>query len=144
MRPEDMHLSEGEIQAYQDQELPASQSRRAESHLASCHTCQVKASEIYARSQRMTGRFSSLQPVLTASSNTALPAARRRLAEKLEQEKEIQTMKPKTFLHIPRLAWAVIAVVAALAIAIDLRARPRSGKQLPGSVPCGANPRGPD
>ncbi len=118
MQSKDMHLSEGEIRAYQDQELPASQSRRAEAHLAGCQACQAKASEIDARSQRMTGQFSSLQPVPTPSSNTTLPEARRRLAERLEQEKENPTMKTKTFLRLPRAAWAVIGVVAVLAIAM--------------------------
>jgi hypothetical protein len=118
MRSEDMHLSEGEIRAYQDQELPVSCSRRAEAHLAGCPACQVRASESQARSQRMTEQFSCLQPVPTRSPNTPLPAARRRLTERLEQEKEQQTMKPKTFIHLPRSAWAVIGVVAALAVAM--------------------------
>ncbi len=118
MKSEDMHLEDGEIRAYQDQELPASQSRRVEAHLAGCQTCQAKASEIYARSQRMTGQFSRMQPVPTQSSNTTLPAARRRLAERLEQEKENETMKSKTFLRLPRAAWAAIGVVAVLAIAM--------------------------
>jgi hypothetical protein len=112
-----MHLSEGEIRAYQDQELPANQSRRAEAHLASCQTCQAKATEIHSRSQRVTGQFSRLQPVRNTI-KTALPTASRRLAERLEQEKEQQTMKPKTFLLLPRSAWAVIGIVAALAIAM--------------------------
>ena len=117
MRYENVHLSEGEIRAYQDQELPTNQSRRAEVHLASCQTCQAKADEIHSRSQRVTGQFSRLQPVRNTIYN-ALPTASRRLAERLEQEKEQQTMKPKTFIHLPRSAWAVIGVVAALAIAM--------------------------
>jgi hypothetical protein len=36
----------------------------------------------------------------------------------MEQEKEQQTMKPKTFLHLPRTAWAVIGIVAVLAISL--------------------------
>jgi hypothetical protein len=119
MQSKNMHLSAGEIRAYEDQELSDSQSRRAEAHLAGCQTCQAKASEIRARSQRMIRQFSRLQPVLTPNSNTAVPAARRRLAERLDQEKEQQTMKPKTFIHLPRTAWAVIGVVAALAIAMS-------------------------
>ena len=118
MKSEDMHLSEGEIRAYQDQELPASQSRRAEAHLAGCQTCQAKASEIYTRSQRMTGQFARLQPAPTPASHTTLPALHRRLAERLEQEKENQTMQRKIFNRLPRAAWAVIGIVAVLAIAM--------------------------
>ena len=117
MRSKDMHLSEGEIRAYQDQELPASQSGHAGAHLASCPACQAKASEIQSRSQQVTGQFSHLQPVPTTI-NTPLPAAHRRLAERIEQEKEQQTMKPKTFLYLPRSAWAVIGIVAVLAISL--------------------------
>jgi hypothetical protein len=118
MKSEDIHLSEGEIRAYQDQELPASQSRRAEAHLAGCQTCQAMANEISGRSQRVTGQFSRLQPISTPASNTALLAAHRRLTERLEQEKENQTMKRKIFNRLPRAAWAVIGIVAVLAIAM--------------------------
>jgi hypothetical protein len=114
----DTHLKEGEIRAYQDRELPDSQSRRAEAHLASCQTCQAKAREINARSQHMAGQFSRLEPVPTPSSTTVLPAARRRLAERLEQEKEKLSMKPKIFNRLPRAAWAAIGVVVILAIAM--------------------------
>jgi Putative zinc-finger/Domain of unknown function (DUF4367) len=118
MRAEDMHLSEGEIRAYLDHEMPASQSRRAEAHLAGCQACQTRAGEIDSRSSRMTEQFSRLQPAPPSTSNTALPEARRRLAERLEQEKEKQTMLPKTFNRLPRLVWVGIGVVAILAISM--------------------------
>lgn len=116
MRPENLHLSEGEIRAYQDHELSTGQSRRAEAHLASCPACQAKASEVLTRSQQVAGQLSRLQTVSAQTSNTTLPAARLRLADRIEKEKP--TMKSKTFLRIPHTAWAVIGVIAVLAISL--------------------------
>ena len=113
----DMHLSEGEIRAYQDQELSSSQSQRCEAHLAGCQVCQVRASEIHLRTQRMTGQFSRLQSVPALSSKTTLPAARLRLADRIE-EKEKQAMKPKTFLNIPRSAWVALGIVAVISVSL--------------------------
>ena len=41
-----MHLSPGEIRAFQDQELPEAQRQRAAEHLASCPRCQTAAQEV--------------------------------------------------------------------------------------------------
>jgi hypothetical protein len=116
MQLKDMHLSEGELRAFQDQELSASQSQRCEAHLASCQACQAKASAIQLRTQRISGQFSRLQPTPAPSSNSPLPAARLRLASQIEKEK--QAMKPKTFLNIPRSAWVALGIVAVLAISL--------------------------
>ena len=117
MQPKDIHLSEGEIRAYQDQELSSSQSQRCEAHLAGCQVCQARASEIHLRAQQTTGQFSRLQPVPAPSSKTTLPAARLRLADRIE-EKEKQAMKPKTFLKIPRNAWVALGIVAVMSISL--------------------------
>ncbi len=144
MRSKDMHLSEGEIRAYQDQELPASQSRHAEAHLASCPACQAKASEIQSRSNAGDRAIFSLCSLSRHHFNTPLPAAHRRLAERMEQEKEQQTMKPKTFLHLPRTRLGGNRHRGCAGNLTDLCTRPCPGKQFPGSLPGRADPRGPD
>jgi len=117
MRLKQSHPHDGDLRAYSDHELPADQRRKIETHLASCTNCQARADQMSARSQRLMDRLSMLDAALDPKLNTPLPAARLRLAERFEKEKPV--MKSKTFLHLPRLAWATIGVLVALAFALS-------------------------
>ncbi len=117
MRLKHSHPYDGELRAYSDQELPADQRKKIEAHLAGCPNCQARADRMSARSQRLIERLSLLDADLDPMLSTPLPAARLWLAERFEKEKP--TMKSKTFLRLPRSAWATIAVLVALAFALS-------------------------
>jgi len=57
-----MHLSAGEIRAYQDQELDAQSLNRVRSHLETCTSCQEQAAQMLACSQQIAVRFQTLEP----------------------------------------------------------------------------------
>jgi hypothetical protein len=110
-----MHLEEGKIKAYLDQELSESENRRAEEHLVSCARCQALAEKLQARTGLVSTRFETLQ---AGRSETPLPvsAARARLQESYIDKEKISMMK-KIFSRQYRFAWAAVGIVAVLAIA---------------------------
>lgn len=113
-----MHLTEGEIQAYWDQELPEEARERISAHLSSCETCRVQAEDLLARSQLTQARLKSLssqpQPVLLSPQ-----AAQLRLADRMHSlEKENTNMFRTFFNRLSRPAWAALAIVALLAVSM--------------------------
>lgn len=111
-----MHLSEGEIRAYQDHELTDAEHQRVQAHLASCLRCQAAAQEVEGRARRIAAQFSRSYhdpaPILPAR------IARLRLAERATNAKENQSMWNKLFHRMPRAAWAALTVIAVLSIAL--------------------------
>jgi len=111
-----MHLSPGEIQAYQDRQLEAGALRQTEAHLAQCPQCQAAAQAALSQSRQVGKHLASLG---TATSKpTSTPAARLRLEARLQQEKESSTMWSKFTSRISRPAWVGLALVAVLAISL--------------------------
>jgi hypothetical protein len=113
-----MHLNEGEIRAYQDQELDQDALQRVQTHLASCLRCQAQADQILARSQEARVKMALLK---AESPRVFLPsaAARQRLdARSITTTKEYENMSKKWYTRIPRPMWAGILAVAILAIAL--------------------------
>jgi len=55
-----MHLSEGELRAYQDQELNQPATQKVEEHLASCLRCQEKAEALQIQARRVDDKMSYL------------------------------------------------------------------------------------
>ena len=113
------HLTEGEIRACQDRDLPPAELASAELHLAGCLSCQSKASVLAERSQRVQSRLAHLDSAAHNQPRTNLPGAHDRLAERIELEKENPMMKPTVFARIPRLAWVVATLVVVLAVAFS-------------------------
>jgi hypothetical protein len=114
-----MHLSDGEIRAFQDQELLPEARQVAADHLADCSACKSKAHAVQARALLIHERLRSLDPDLEWQNHLTTRAARGRLTARLSQyEREEQTMQSKLFSRIPRLAWAVITIVAVLAASL--------------------------
>jgi len=117
MQPRTTHLSDGEIRSLQDQELAADQNTAGEAHLADCQTCQARAAELLARSQRIQARLDHLPDAPADLPRTGVESARLRLATRLENRKE-NPMQSKTFLRLPRTAWAALVVVVVLAVSL--------------------------
>lgn len=114
-----MHLSEGEIRAYQDQELLPEARQAAADHLSACAACQAKAQAVQTRAQLIDERLRSLDPGLNLQPHLTTRAARARLTARLsDHEREEQTMRSRLFSRIPRLTWAIITIVTVLAISL--------------------------
>ncbi len=108
-----MHLSQGELRAYQDRELPPAQIRRVESHLSSCERCRAQADSLLATSDMVAARLNSISP----SRDPLRPGlARLRLEERIHgQAKEYETMFARLFSRLPRPAWAALITLVLLA-----------------------------
>jgi len=111
-----MHLNQGELRAYLDRELDATQTARIEAHLQACELCQAQAEEMRQRVARLSASMSLLN---SPHASASLPAAtaRARVAARLE-EKEINIMLQKLFAPPYRTAWVALGVVIVLAVAL--------------------------
>lgn len=112
-----MHPSDGQIHAYTDGELPEEQQRQLAAHLADCPACRQRAEALEARSRRVHDRLTLLEPDQAPS-----PAhlARARLDQRIEFEKEHETMFDKLFSRRLRPVWAIAAVIALLAVSLTI------------------------
>ncbi len=110
-----MHLSDGEIKAYIDQETGADEVQRTEKHLATCSRCQERHQALLITSEQIQSNLSALEP---AGKSHPIPAstARHRLHARF-QEKEL-TMWNKLFSRKARPVWIGLAIVAILAISM--------------------------
>lgn len=111
-----MHLTEGDIRSYQDQHMDLVAARRIEAHLATCADCRSKAQALSERAQRVQDHLSYLE--ISPQQPIAPTAAYQRLMARLPQEMEEPTMIKKFVARISRPTWAVIALVAVLAISL--------------------------
>ena len=110
-----MHLNEGQIRAYYDQELNEAERAQISQHLVGCATCQREAQQIQARSQQMQSYFATsplpVNPPLSADD------AYRQLQDRLlESQKESTTMWQ--LLRRYKTAWAGLAAALLFAIAM--------------------------
>ncbi len=113
-----MHLQAGELRAYIDHELDQTEMERTGQHLDTCPECQARFQAIQARSQRVQGHLFSLQ---TSSSRSpiSVKAARERLEKRHNQpQMEVIPMLNKLFSRRTRPVWAVLAVIAILAVSL--------------------------
>jgi anti-sigma factor RsiW len=126
-----MHLSEFDLRAYHDGELPPSEAARTADHLAKCAGCQVQLAEI----ERRAGRVSAVLDVLAPSpieaprsSATepgpsigfeAQPDAMAQAWRKFEQQLQEKPSMSNLFLRL-RALWVGLAAVIIVAIALSL------------------------
>ena len=109
-----MHLSEGEIQAYLDQELNPVQHENVEDHLETCTACQEMVETTRVRSQQVEEDFSvldynSAEPPLSAEK------ARARLTVRIsDSDLKEGNMWDNFKSLLPRPAWITLAVIALL------------------------------
>lgn len=110
-----MHLTEGLIRAYLDNEMPALQKEQARSHLASCPQCQQLAEQIAGQARQTDARLSMIDDphLQSLRPNTAHARLQARIAEK-----EKLTMRQKIFSTRYRPAWVALALVLILALAL--------------------------
>ncbi len=107
-----MHLDDGQVRAAIDHELDSV----AANHLAGCSDCRHRFDEIAAQSQKISARLASLEPQMDRALNASTALARFK-ARRVSNEKEIP-MLGKIFNRRYRAAWAMVALVALLAISM--------------------------
>jgi hypothetical protein len=109
-----MHLEEGTLRAYIDQQLAESERNRAASHLSSCAVCRTRAEKMLARSSSVAARLGVLDAI-DPQEHTA-PSPHLALARFKEQRlrKEIPLMN-RIFAPRYRVAWGVMAAIVLIA-----------------------------
>jgi len=110
-----MHLPEGQIKSYLDQELAPTEKERVEAHLATCPRCQQRANKLAAVGSGVSQHLSAL----TASQAQApsLGSARVRLQNRIAEKEKI-TMRHKIFNAKYRPIWVALALVLVLGVAL--------------------------
>jgi hypothetical protein len=111
-----MHTAEGQLKAYLDYELSASERAQIQEHLANCSSCQEQLEILSEQAEQVARRME----VLSARSIGETPstgAARARLQERIS-EKEKTSMFQKIFARQYRLAWAGLGLVLVLGVAM--------------------------
>ena len=111
-----MHLSDGELRAYQDHALSEPGAERARAHLAACARCQEKADQLVTRASQVERRLATLAP---GSNEAPISAGRARTQLEIKNSREEElTLFQKIFSKPYRPAWIVGGIVAILAIAL--------------------------
>jgi hypothetical protein len=111
-----MHLSDGEIRAYQDGAASEHEVERAQAHLAICARCQEKAERLAERASQIEAHLAVLVPTQREMPISA-SQARAKIEIKRSREEEL-TMFQKVFSRQYRTAWVVGGIIAILAIAL--------------------------
>ena len=106
-----MHLTTGQLKAYLDQELAASEREQAMTHLAHCTECQQELKDLDVRAHAVGDRLSSIVPSPPSAPHPA--AARARLQTRIA-EKELKTMWQRIFAPRYRSAWIALSLVLVL------------------------------
>ena len=114
-----MHLNDGELRAYQDQEMGIDRDPQVQAHLESCKSCQERAYALQERSREVSRRLNLFSPDGETGPIRAAEG-RRWLAEALQTtQQENNLMNNHTTIRRLRPLWAGLAVVAVLAIALS-------------------------
>lgn len=114
-----MHLSDGEIRAYLDQELYPERYPQVQAHLAACVRCRTRAEDLRTTADHVSQHMAPIQES-TGRSPVAASTGHLRLEAALQiNHKENPTMQNKLSSRRLRPLWAGLAVVATLAIAFS-------------------------
>jgi hypothetical protein len=111
-----IHLSQGILRAYIDNELSVEARGRAAQHLETCPRCQADLESLAGRMARIERRLGLLS-TLPDEARLQAGSARARLETRIA-EKENTRMFQKNLSRIPRLAWAALGVVLILGVAM--------------------------
>jgi hypothetical protein len=108
-----MHLTDGELRAYQDNQSGSEVRRAVEEHLSTCAVCQKRALDLSQRSHQVEDHLAAIAPMEGPSARLAYSHL-----QNLILEKENHSMFEKIFSRRFRFAWAALGVIAILAIAL--------------------------
>jgi len=111
-----MHLTDGEIRAYVDNELDTAACSQVQAHLASCAQCQQRSLVLSQRAAMSEQRLDALNP---GRQDAALPVQRAQARfQAILAQKENPPMFQRIFNPRARTAWATLGVVAILAASL--------------------------
>jgi hypothetical protein len=108
-----MHLPDGKLRAYQDNQLGSDEMEGIEKHLSTCFSCQKRARDLSRRSDQVEQHLTAIAPPERSSTQLAYSRLQTRISEK-----ENNTMFAKIFSRRFRLAWVAMGVIAILGIAL--------------------------
>jgi hypothetical protein len=111
-----MHIAEGQLKAYLDYELSASERAQIGEHLANCPGCQGKLEVLSAQAEQVAQSMEALAP-LPVKETPSTSGAQARLQEQISK-KEKMSMFQKIFARQYRLAWAGLGLVLVLGVAM--------------------------
>ncbi len=110
-----MHPTQGQLTALRDRQLDPVLLQQVEDHLAVCPACRAQAQILAQRGGQITSQLKSLDPLRPLP--PSMPLARARLQAKLSQKES--SMFQKIFASRFRLAWVLLGIALALAIAFS-------------------------
>lgn len=110
-----MHLTEGKIKTYLDQQLTPAGREQVEAHLAICSQCQQRAASLRSLGKQVGQHLAALAP--SPEQSSLLASARSNLQNRIA-DKEKTYMRNKIFAPRYRLAWAAMALILVLAVAL--------------------------
>jgi len=110
-----MHIKDGDLRAYIDNQLEPVDREQVSAHLASCSDCEGRLESLSLRARKVQVRMASLE----SGAETRFPSnvAYARLQERISQ-KENQSMFQKMFSRQYRLVWGTLGLIVILAIAM--------------------------
>ena len=108
-----MHIKDGELRAYQDQQTTLSRRAEIESHLSRCTRCQRQAEIVGERSKKINAQLERLS---APAERLVSPGAARLRLESYINEKENTSMSRKSMPRLNRWSMAGLALIALLAI----------------------------
>lgn len=108
-----MHLNEGQLRAYLDDE--SAERATVERHLAMCADCRTRADEMTTRAEFISARFAAL----SFAANPISPQGALARFKTRHLRKEIPLMH-KIFAPRYRVAWTMIALVALIAVSMSI------------------------
>jgi hypothetical protein len=108
-----MHLTDGQLRAYQDNQLGSGEREGIEKHLSTCSSCQKRARDLSRRSHQVEQHLAAIAPPERPSAQLAYSRLQTRISEK-----ENNSMLAKIFSRRFRLAWAAVGLVVILGIAL--------------------------
>lgn len=112
-----MHLSDGDIRAFLDQELNPTEQERVSTLLTDAAAAHQRAETLQGRAAWVGERLAALDPLPTETQTTIL-AARARLQQRLAEPQKETQMSNIRFARQARLPWAGLAAVLVLAVAL--------------------------
>ncbi len=107
-----MHLNDGQLRALLDHEVEPT----AAAHLAACADCQRRADEVARQTQRVSAHLAALDAQSEHAPSAPVALARFK-TQRVSATKEIPMFK-KIFSRRYRAAWAMVAIVALLAVSM--------------------------
>jgi hypothetical protein len=112
-----MHLNDGEIRAYQDQELRIDRYPQVQAHLASCAACRERAENLAEQSREVDRQLAAIR-VDSRDGPMHAEAGRKRLAAAVQTQQETRMMNNKVTSRRLRPLWAGLALVVLLAVSL--------------------------